>query len=253
MYHVYNNLLYDNMPADLSQRYGLLPITTLGHSALGVSAESPEIDEQRVRDRLGRIEPGQRVCFDYEPPGRELWNYWPHWPAPKYDLTGRIQRERLLRIAEEFPIEAGCFCDYPPPFLKFLLQTRTPFADKIGPLLEYRTALEALADYAALPAAFYLSAYHEPGYETPDRWQAWVVAQAIDARRYAPPGKPILVYWMPVQKGSESTHWTAAETREQLELLRRLYDGLVLFGGWRQRWDAQRPWWKTFCEWRGCK
>lgn len=87
-------------------------------------------------------------------------------------------------------------------------------------------------------------------YPDRDGWVRYARAQVAEARRVS--DKPVRAFlWPeyhssgPVQGFLPADYW-----RLQLETLREIADGIVLFGGWDERararrpWDANAPWWQ---------
>jgi len=117
----------------------------------------------------------------------------------------------------------------------------------------YRTWVEAnnrVEPIAELVDATFPSLYTI----TPDTedWQARAEAHISEARRLTG-GKPVYPFiWpnyhpqggkYPVGKEVDPDYW-----KIQLDFLRRHADGIVLWGGKNQKWEANMPWWQATVE-----
>ena len=84
-------------------------------------------------------------------------------------------------------------------------------------------------------------------------WKRYAAATIEQARRY---GKPVYVFLWPQYHNSNKKvyrkgHWTSgigyfgsAYWRRQLELCAKHADGIVIWGGYKQRWDGTAAWWQ---------
>jgi len=81
-------------------------------------------------------------------------------------------------------------------------------------------------------------------YNDQKSWDIYAKGMIEEARRY---NKPVYVFLWPefhvsnrILKGKEipAKFW-----RHQLELCRGLADGIVIWGGWQERWKEDAPWW----------
>lgn len=78
-------------------------------------------------------------------------------------------------------------------------------------------------------------------------WRRYAIAQIAEARRIAP-GKPVVAFIWPQFHGASNgairyKYIPAAFWRQQLELMYRIADGVVIWGGYNQQWDSRAPWW----------
>jgi hypothetical protein len=81
-------------------------------------------------------------------------------------------------------------------------------------------------------------------YKDQEGWKEYAIAQVEEGRRIAP-GKPIYVFLMPQfdEPGKANDYLPPDYWRMELETARQHADGLVIWGGSGQVWDATAPWW----------
>jgi hypothetical protein len=88
-------------------------------------------------------------------------------------------------------------------------------------------------------------------YDDPQGWVTYATAQICEARRIS--SKPVYVFlWFEYHPGTRPAgeFIPAAFWRLQLETVRRLADGVVIWGGYDQvalrarPWDPSAPWWR---------
>ena len=82
-------------------------------------------------------------------------------------------------------------------------------------------------------------------YQDPAIWQAYAQANIDQAKQY---GKPILPYiWNEYHPGHTTipagTPLPADLWRLELDTLRQIANGIVMWGGWKENWDSTAPWW----------
>jgi Hyaluronidase len=75
-------------------------------------------------------------------------------------------------------------------------------------------------------------------------WQKVAIAQIKEARRLAP-GKPVYVFlWPQLDEGGKGGDYLPRDYwRMELETARQHADGVVIWGGYKQTWDNNAPWW----------
>jgi hypothetical protein len=89
-------------------------------------------------------------------------------------------------------------------------------------------------------------------YDKPTDWPYYAKANLLEAKRY---GKPVIPFiWMDYHDGTAlaGQHIGGDVWRLQLETIRKLADGVVIWGGWhfaagqpavREQWDESAAWW----------
>jgi hypothetical protein len=77
-----------------------------------------------------------------------------------------------------------------------------------------------------------------------DGWRKVAIAQIEEARRIAH-GKPVYVFLWPQldEFGKGGDYLPRDYWRMELETARQHADGVVIWGGWKQTWDNNAPWW----------
>jgi hypothetical protein len=81
-------------------------------------------------------------------------------------------------------------------------------------------------------------------YDDPSGWELAALATLKEARQYDKPVYPFL--WPEFHDSNVKLRGTQIPRefwRRQLELCRQHADGLVLWGGFKQLWDEEAPWW----------
>lgn len=83
-------------------------------------------------------------------------------------------------------------------------------------------------------------------YDDPLGWERYAVANLKEARRISG-GKPVYAFLWPYYHESNrklsGTPLRGDYWRRQLKLVREHADGVVIWGGWQQRWDPNAAWW----------
>jgi Hyaluronidase len=81
-------------------------------------------------------------------------------------------------------------------------------------------------------------------YKDQDGWRKVAIAQIEEARRIAH-GKPVYVFLWPQfdEAGKGGDYLPRDYWRMELETARQHADGVVIWGGWKQTWDNNAPWW----------
>lgn len=81
-------------------------------------------------------------------------------------------------------------------------------------------------------------------YDDPSGWELAALATLKEARQYNKPVYPFL--WPEFHDSNKKLAGTQVPRefwRRQLEVCRQHADGLVLWGGFKQLWDEEAPWW----------
>jgi hypothetical protein len=81
-------------------------------------------------------------------------------------------------------------------------------------------------------------------YKDQDGWRRFAIAQMEEARRIAH-GKPVYVFlWPQFDEGGKGGDYLPPDYwRMELETARQHADGVVIWGGVKQTWDNNAPWW----------
>lgn len=75
-----------------------------------------------------------------------------------------------------------------------------------------------------------------------NQWLDNAKAQIAEARRVAP-GKPVYPFLWPQDAFAPNNYISVSDWRQMLDVCRDKADGVVLWGGYQQAWDANAPWW----------
>ena len=103
---------------------------------------------------------------------------------------------------------------------------------------------DALAPITAAVDVLFPSVY--TFYDDQPGWVVYAKANIAEARRLAP-GKPVYAFLWPQYHESNATlggtliagpYW-----RAQLDLMKTIADGVVIWGGWQVAWNETSPWW----------
>jgi hypothetical protein len=83
-------------------------------------------------------------------------------------------------------------------------------------------------------------------YSNQKGWKKYAIAQISEARRLGNE-KPIIVFLWPQYHESNKIlggkYLSAEFWRLQLDTAKKYADGVIIWGGWKQNWDANAPWW----------
>jgi hypothetical protein len=234
-FQVFDATLYGDKPS--LQAYGIRPLRVVYEAEMWETfkKDSTLPDQSRVREIAARLFTGDiPVVIDIE-----------HW-----QLTGNdenVVRDSLARYSQvlaRFRESA--------PGVKFGFYGHPPIPDywramdgrgKNESLLwkAENDRIQALADAvdALFPSLYTF-------YRDRDGWVKYARAQIAEARRLGK-GKPVYVFLWP--QYHESNHFLGLDYIPQdywqldLETARKYADGIVIWGGYRQKWDENAPWW----------
>jgi hypothetical protein len=83
-------------------------------------------------------------------------------------------------------------------------------------------------------------------FEDQNDWAKYAIAQIREARRYSA-AKPVYMFlwpqYHPTDKKLAGTYISGDYWRMELEIARKYADGVMLWGGYQQKWDESAPWW----------
>lgn len=103
---------------------------------------------------------------------------------------------------------------------------------------------DSLQDFADSVDILYPSLY--TFYNDIEGWKKYALAQIKESRRLAK-GKPVIVFLWPQYHNSnkilDKKYIARDFWREQLELVRQNADGVILWGGWKEKWNPKSGWW----------
>jgi len=91
---------------------------------------------------------------------------------------------------------------------------------------------------------FYPSLY--AFYSDQQGWKKYAIAQISEARRLGK-DKPVIVFLWPQYHNSNKIlrgqYLSTKFWRLQLDTAKQYADGVIIWGGWKQEWDKDAPWW----------
>ena len=80
-------------------------------------------------------------------------------------------------------------------------------------------------------------------YTNDPAWWIAALGNIAEARRIS--DRPLAPFVMPIDQTEAHAPVDQTLWAQQLALIRQSCDGIVLWGGWQQQWDASAPWWLT--------
>jgi hypothetical protein len=228
-FHVYDALLYLGKP-DL-EAFGLKPIRVVYESELWMPKENTRFaDRHRVAAVARRIRDGSLVCIDIEV-----------WPLTGKDEVVRESIEKFKSVAN---------------WLRQGTKNATIGYYGILPMRDYWRAISGKSTYvhrqwihenkavegiAETIDVVFPSLY--TFYPDQKEWEKYAIENIKAARMY---GKPVYAFLWPMYHDStnrKGQYISQEYWRFQLEVCRKYADGVVIWGGWKERWDDNAPWW----------
>lgn len=227
---VYDALLHDDKPELVSQ--GLKTITMVYANQLWDKQENRDVPNiQRIAKVAKGLNPGSLVCVDIE-----------HWP-----LTGNAQL--VQESIKKYEIVASTIKKNNPTVL-------LGFYGAL-PIRDYWRAIrrEGEKNHSAwiaenemlLPMAEFVDVIFPSlytFYTDQKGWEQYAVENLSEAHKY---GKPVIAFLWPRYHDSNLSmkqfNLPADYWKLQLMTCFKHADGIVLWGGWKQKWDFHAPWW----------
>ncbi len=219
---VWDATLYQNKP-DL-QKYGLQSLTALYASSLWSGSDWTNPPSPQHVSSLLQQSPGT-VFIDIE-----------NWDT---DNAGIQKYLETIQSFQEFA-----------PDLKFGYYGVSPIRDYWDAISDpdsskykaWQARNDAVAPIAVQSNIIFPSIY--TFYPDQSGWKKYAIAQISEARRIAP-GKPVYAFIWPryENNGAFGDYMPADYWKMELETLRQYADGVVIWGGWKENWDDNAPWW----------
>jgi hypothetical protein len=234
---VFDGTLYSYKP-DLSL-YGIRPITIAYAGKFGP-------DWYKQADRLPDLQAVQTIAREAQQKGYAVVLDIEHWPLKGSPDLVRDSLTKYLTVLKWFQEAApGLSVGYygAPPIRDYWRAIKDQSSQERKSLMGENDQIRPLA--AAVNVLF-------PSLYTfyPDQagWKTYAIAQIEEARRYGS-GKPIYVFLWPQYHDSNRTlggqYLPADYWLLELETAKQYADGIVIWGGWRAKWDENAPWWET--------
>jgi hypothetical protein len=225
---VFDGLLYEGKPR--SESLGLLPIKGSG-DLWRPNVSHDQVDKIQVRKLLEPLRDSDGTFYlDIE-----------NWPLMGVPASVRAENIAKLTLLVETARSAAPnlrigFYGILPGITYWPLQRHD---DAYRDWLRVNRSLQGLAGHVdvAFPSLYTF-------YDDLEGWKQYARTTIAEARRF---GKPVYVFLWPEFHDSNpllgGQHIPAAFWREELEFCADLADGIVLWGGWKQRWDEKSAWW----------
>ena len=230
-FKVFDGLLYQGKP-DPSV-LGMTPIIQVNSPATATPTPH-RVDDDAVRATLSALQGYSGLVFlDYE--------YWRLNPASPGELSNNIDMlNRVLRLAREVVPDAtfGYYALLPCPEY-WSVVGGDPATFKAWQTCN--AALDRIAEHVdvILPSLYTY-------YNDQQGWDKFAAAQLAAARRYH---KPVYAFLWPEFHVSNAalrgTNIPADFWRHELEFCKAHADGIVIWGGWQERWNEQAAWWQV--------
>jgi hypothetical protein len=228
---VFDALLHMGKPESLT--LGMRPIYPVARLWGAMDAQTG-FSEQGVVAAVREIPASvRRIFFDIET-----------WPlldvAPIVRSQSIAHLERVLALTRELRPDLNVgFYAFPPVSTYWPLMLK----DKIG-YPAWQETNEQLAGLASRVDALYPSLY--TFYDDRKGWLEVASGLVSAARHYGKPVYPFL--WFEYHDSNPTLHnheIAAAAWKEELDFCRSEADGVVLWGGYRERWNPQAAWWQS--------
>ena len=228
-FKVFDGLLYQGKP-DPSV-LGMTPTVQVNSPATANPAPH-RVDDDAVRATLSELHGYSGLVFlDYE--------LWPLNPASPGELSNNVDMlNRVLRLAREVVPGAtfGYYALLPCPEY-WSVVGGDPATFKAWQTCN--AALDRIAEHVdvILPSLYTY-------YNDQQGWDKFAAAQLAAARRYH---KPVYAFLWPEFHVSNAalkgTNIPADFWRHELDFCKAHADGIVIWGGWQERWNEQAAWW----------
>jgi hypothetical protein len=234
---VFDGTLYSNKP-DLSA-YGIRPITIAGAGKFGP-------DWYKQADRLPNIESVNAAAREAQQKGHGVVLDIEHWPLKGSPDSVRDSLTKYMTVLQWFRAAApGLSIGYygVPPIRDYWRAIKGTASQEHKTWREENDQLRSLAGAVDMLFPSLYTFY-------PDQagWKKYAIAQIEEARRYGN-GKPVYVFLMSTYHDSNrilgGQYLPADYWLLELETAKQYADGIVIWGGWKAKWDDSAPWWKT--------
>jgi hypothetical protein len=229
-FFVFDSLLYEGKP-DLSQ-YGIQLLRGMNPPHGSSNDADAPLDEMKTRDAMSSLKGYTGIVYlDYE--------MWPLTDASPELIHESVRKYiRVADIAHDAAPAASFGIYGMIPCREYWgLVNHDP--NKLSKWKECNRQGEAIADHVAV---LFPSLY--TFYDDQKSWDAYAEGMIEAARHY---NKPVYVFLWPEFHPSnrllKGTNIPAKFWRHQLELCGRLADGIVIWGGWQEKWDEDAAWW----------
>lgn len=237
----WNGTLYRETPASILERedFPRIHIVYTAHIWQVEGQDRTFAPEDRIRELARSIPPGTTVCFDIE-----------HWHMdPSDPVQAQQELDQFLSILRWTREEN--------PDLKLGFYGKPTWVDPHVaqmPPSHPRWEQTKIANDFRKPLAEAVDAYFPWMYTPYDvsesgKWQTMAAAAIAETRRVGGYDKPIYPFmWFQYHQwaGSKALHNLEEDYwRLQIETVRELADGMIVWGGYRMRWNDKARWWRV--------
>lgn len=226
---VFDSLLYQGKPS--LDEYGIHLLRGMNPPSGSNNPDDP-VDEARTHEHMKSLrEQSGLVYLDYE-----MW--------PLNDSSSNVVAEsveKYITVADiarsEAPNAVLGYYGILPCREYWGLVARDP--KKLSAWSECNRAGEAIAKHVDVIFPSLYTFYNDQ-----KSWDIYAAGMIKEARRFQ---KPVYVFLWPEFHSSNSslrgTTIPAEFWRHQLEFCRSRVDGIVIWGGWQEKWNENAPWW----------
>jgi hypothetical protein len=227
---IFDSLLYQGKP-DLS-KYGIHPLRGMNPPQGSSNEASAPLDEAKAHDSMRSLNGYTGIVYlDFE--------MWPLTDASPELIHQSVARYiRVAEIAHDAAPSAS-FGSYGIIPCREYWGLVNHDVKKLAKWQECNRAGKPIADHVAV---LFPSLY--TFYNNQHGWDVYAKGMLDEARRYK---KPVYAFlwpeFHPSNSGLKGTNVPAKFWRHQLEFCSSRADGIVLWGGWQERWQDDAAWW----------
>lgn len=227
---VFDALLYQKKP-DLSP-VGLKPVRMVYDSELWHDGESKDNPNPNTISKIAsRLDPAVPVCVDIE-----------HWPTAGAPVEVSSGIDKYISVISAFrhkqsSLKIGYYSVI--PRADYWRATKAKGQKAYDSWLKENVALKNIADSVDI---IYPSLY--TFYPDQKEWVKYAIENIKEAKKY---GKPVYAFLWPQYHDSnliyKGQYIPADFWRVELETCYKYADGIVIWGGWQEKWNENAAWW----------
>lgn len=233
-FQVYEALLYKNKP-DLKE-YKLKPIPII--------YEATMFSTKKLNQLPGPLNISHATTIINQSGTDKAIIDIERWPLTGNKLKVRESIAKYKKVIEDLKskgVNASIGYYGAPPIRDFW---RAVNAKNSGKYIAWQKDNDNLKSIAEVVDVFYPSIY--TFYPHQEGWIKYAESQISEARRLAN-GKPVIAFLWPKYHESNKLlrgkYVPAKFWRIQLETVKSLADGVVIWGGWKEEWNPNAEWW----------
>lgn len=226
---IFDALVYRNKPS--LQEYGLKPIKVIYTGELwGSGEDKSKPNFERIVRSANAAKGHTLVCLDIE-----------HWPVSGDRVTVRESVDKYKAVANAFKkvnflSEVGFYGVL--PIRDYWRAIRSEGESGRSGWIEENAALVPIVESidVVFPSLYTF-------YPSIELWEKFAVANLKEAKKY---GKPVYAFLWPMYHDStvlKGQYIPRDFWRVQLETCLKYADGIVLWGGVKEKWEPSADWW----------